>query len=132
MRCATRCAECRSAEASTMRARSTCLRGWLRSATIAANWLALRSVENHTYPLCHGPIPQDLAHFSPFVPDRATQVPPARGAKIRRWLSAYRSAHGTDHPRSSGTVSGTLDIIETNKHLELLASPTGFEPVLPP
>ena len=37
MRCATCCAECRSAEASTMRARSTCLRGRLRSATIAAN-----------------------------------------------------------------------------------------------
>ena len=35
--CATCCAECRSAEASTMRARSTCLRGRLRSATIAAN-----------------------------------------------------------------------------------------------
>ena len=35
MPCATRCAECRSAEASTMRARSMCLRGRLRSAAIA-------------------------------------------------------------------------------------------------
>jgi hypothetical protein len=34
---ATCCAACRSAEASTIRARSTCLRGRLRSATIAAN-----------------------------------------------------------------------------------------------
>ena len=32
-----RCAGCRSAEASTVRARSTCLRGLLRSATIAAS-----------------------------------------------------------------------------------------------
>jgi len=37
MRCATCCADVRSAEASTMRARSMCLRGRLRSAAIAAN-----------------------------------------------------------------------------------------------
>jgi hypothetical protein len=37
MLCATRCANCRSAEASTMRARSTSLPGRLRSPAIAAN-----------------------------------------------------------------------------------------------
>ena len=35
--CATVCADLRSAEASTMRARSTCLRGRLRLAAIIAN-----------------------------------------------------------------------------------------------
>ena len=56
--CATRCAEPRSAEASTMRARSTCLRGRLRSATITANPLPFRSAENHTNRLSHAHPPK--------------------------------------------------------------------------
>jgi hypothetical protein len=57
---AARCAECRSAETSMMRARLICLRRRLPSATIAASrWrsTALRttSIENHTDALSHGP-----------------------------------------------------------------------------
>src|SRR5262244_3820372 len=53
--CATRCAEPRSAEASTIRARSTCLRRRLRSACHRRQLLALRGTQNHAYLLCHGP-----------------------------------------------------------------------------
>ena len=58
MLCATCCTERRSAEASTMRARSTCLRGRLRSAAIAAN--CSRSAAFNTTQICcaMAPIPQ--------------------------------------------------------------------------
>jgi hypothetical protein len=49
--CATWCAECRSAEASTMRARSTCLRDRLGSATIATN-CSRSAVLNTTHTCC--------------------------------------------------------------------------------
>jgi hypothetical protein len=53
---ATRCTECRSPEASTMRARSTCLRDRLRSAAIAANCSSSAALKT-THLLCHGPHP---------------------------------------------------------------------------
>ena len=49
--CATRCADCRSAEASTMRARSACLLGRLRSAAIAAN-RSRSTARNTTHTYC--------------------------------------------------------------------------------
>ena len=63
MLCATRCAEWRSAEMSTMRVRSTCLRGRLRSPAIAANCSRLRGAQYHTYLLCHGPRPHTMAQY---------------------------------------------------------------------
>jgi hypothetical protein len=63
MRCATCCTECRSAEASTMPARSTCLRGRLRSATIAAN-CSRSAVLKTTHTCCAiAPIPQAMAQY---------------------------------------------------------------------
>jgi len=55
MLCATCCTEWRSAEASTMRARSTCLRGRLRSAAIAAN--CSRSAAFNTTQTCCAMVP---------------------------------------------------------------------------
>ena len=65
MLCATRCAECRSAEASTMRARSTCLRGRLRSATIAAN-CSRSSALNTTHTCCAMAPPPTTAQYGIF------------------------------------------------------------------
>ena len=49
-----------------------------------------------------------------------------------RGRGLYPSTHSPYNPRSSGTISGALKITEVSKCLNLLASPTGFEPVLPP
>jgi hypothetical protein len=69
MLCATRCAECRSAEASTMRARSTCLRGRLRSTVIAANCSRSSALKTtHTW-CAMAPIPQTMADIT--HPDNA-------------------------------------------------------------
>ena len=67
MLCATCCAECRSAEASTMRARSTCLRGRLRSATIAAN--CSRSAALKTTHTCCAMAPSPKPWLSIAYPD---------------------------------------------------------------
>jgi hypothetical protein len=68
--CAICCAGCRSAEASTMRARSACLRGRLRSAVIAVN-CSRSAALNTTHTSCAMvPIPQprrNIAHFDSFV-----------------------------------------------------------------
>ena len=63
---ATCCGDCRSAEASTMRARSTCLPGRLRSAAIAVN--ASRSAALNTTHTCCAmvPIPQTTAQYCTF------------------------------------------------------------------
>jgi len=59
---ATRCAECCSAEASTMRARSMCLRGRLRSAAIAAN-CSRSAALRITHTCCACPSPKTMSQY---------------------------------------------------------------------
>ena len=88
---ATRCAECRSAEARTMRARSTCLRGRLRSAAIAANCSRSASLKiTHTCcamaPIPHPPKPRpNIAHPG----DRVLHLYEFRTLAHRRWLPRF-------------------------------------------
>ncbi len=74
---ATCCADPRSAEASTMRARSTCLRGRLRSATIAANCSRSAVLRTTHTPCAIARSPKQW----PSIADPKAPVNPLNGAK---------------------------------------------------
>src|SRR5207237_10476178 len=66
MLCATCCTDPRSAEASTIRARSTCLRRPVPVGCVGRQLLALRGCPNHAPLLRHGPHPpshRPVSHF---------------------------------------------------------------------
>jgi hypothetical protein len=71
MLCATRCAEWRSAEASTMRALDVLARP-VAVGRDRRQLLALRAAQHHTDLLCHGPIP--ARHASIAYPDEVVNL----------------------------------------------------------